>query len=691
MTEPTTLQYEGCFARLEGDRLTVENALFARTWQLTDAGLAPVSWIDRRANRNWLARQEQAPCPSGPEGPGPVQQVRLESDATPPSPVEQPSLRVVVGWRSGKRNCSLQLQIFPKLAGVRMRLTAPAAAKADSRDGSTAGGPSGVELAEQQGPAFGLADCLERFDLAGTHLKLIHPRLGDRTDIRDELSLVDEYLLHPNDAMLRLSGCLFAIEDPLTGQGLVLLKESPLPDVNPAGVEADLLVSGTGMCFYDPSGRPYGPQHPLYPLSVRIGLYGHGITPETPAGQAWSTLSYTGGRRGRTEAIQSLLRCLRRAQPGLDGIFLTNTWGDRNRDGRICESFLTEEIRTAAKLGADLVQIDDGWQKGTTSNSVNAAAGGVWEGFYAADADFWTPHPQRLPNGLEPLVELGQELGVDLGLWFAPDSSDDFAQYRTDAEILIGLHRRYGVKHFKIDGINIRSAVGLERMHAMFEAVLRGTEGKVAFDLDATAQRRGGYFGFIQAGPIFLENRYTDFHKYWPHHTLRNLWQLAEWVDPTRLQIEWLNPARWTDLYRDDPLAPSAWPIESLLATTLMASPLGWLECSGLDEQVVRRVARLAALWKEHRRDMQAGTILPLGHVPDGTGWTGFVSYTGPESGYLLLFRQLGPQRETLDLPGLDGDATCQVLFGDGSCAIQNGRASVLLDRPLGCIWVRFG
>ena len=43
-----------------------------------------------------------------------------------------------------------------------------------------------------------------------------------------------------------------------------------------------------------------------------------------------------------------------------------HTWGDRNRDARVCETFVLQEIDRAAALGLDTVQIDDGWQKGTT-------------------------------------------------------------------------------------------------------------------------------------------------------------------------------------------------------------------------------------------------------------------------------------------------------------------------------------
>lgn len=129
----------------------------------------------------------------------------------------------------------------------------------------------------------------------------------------------------------------------------------------------------------------------------------------------------------------------------------------RPEQGRaVCETFVLQEIDRAAALGLDTVQIDDGWQKGTTVNSARPL-GGVWEGYYAADADFWTPHPERFPRGLYPVAEHAAARGVALGLWFSPDSSGEFANWRRDAETLLRLWRTYGVAVFKLDGVKLRT------------------------------------------------------------------------------------------------------------------------------------------------------------------------------------------------------------------------------------------
>ena len=99
-------------------------------------------------------------------------------------------------------------------------------------------------------------------------------------------------------------------------------------------------------------------------------------------------------------------------------MFVSNTWGDRSRDARINDAFMRQEVAAGARLGVDVIQIDDGWQQGRSKNS--AQSGGVWNGFWAADPDFWNVNRARFPQGLEPVVALARQQGIGFGLWFAP-------------------------------------------------------------------------------------------------------------------------------------------------------------------------------------------------------------------------------------------------------------------------------
>ena len=284
---------------------------------------------------------------------------------------------------------------------------------------------------------------------------------------------------------------------------------------------------------------------------------------------------------------------------------------------------------------------------------------------------------------------------------------------------VLEFHHTLGVNYFKIDGVEIKSTLAERNLRRFVDAVLDATGGRVVFDLDATAGTRPDYFGLVHAGPVFVENRYTDFHRYWPHQTLRNFWKLAHYIDPVRLRMEFLNSARNQHLYAGDPLAPARYSPAYLFATVMFSSPLGWFEVSHLPAAFVEEVGALVKVWKAHREAVFRGRIIPLGAPPDGTAWTGFVSVArggvgkngvrprrkdikdfavrgsdpisrGPAA-YVLVFRELNDQPHwSVDLPMCPQDQyACTALAGDGSATMRAARLTVELPRPQSFLFAR--
>ena len=103
---------------------------------------------------------------------------------------------------------------------------------------------------------------------------------------------------------------------------------------------------------------------------------------------------------------------------------------------------------------------------------------------------------------------------MQFGLWFAPDSTIDFANWEKDAELLLQLHRELGINYFKLDAIKMHTTRGEGNLHAFFDTVLRESQGRITLDLDVTAEVRPGYFSRTDTGPIFGENRYTNWRSY---------------------------------------------------------------------------------------------------------------------------------------------------------------------------------
>ena len=277
-------------------------------------------------------------------------------------------------------------------------------------------------------------------------------------------------------------------------------------------------------------------------------------------------------------------------------------------------------------------------------------------------------------------------------MWYAPDSYDDFANWRRDADQLLAWNHDDGIDAFKLDSVKIRSKAGEQNYAALLNRVLVASSGKILLDLDVTAETRQGYFGNIAGGPLFVENRYTDMHRYWPHQSLRNLWKLAQYVDPIRLRIEFLNSDRNVQLYADDPLAPSRYTAACLFATTMFASPLGWFEDSGLSPQFIASVAPLVAEWKTQREQIYHEHTIPIGEEPDGITWTGFASVAADRrGGYLLLFRELNQDASWTAPAALfaAGKYRVTMLGGDGTVEQTGDGFRAVIPKTLGFVWVR--
>ena len=688
-------QFGPCYAHLVGNTFTIGNGLIERRWQVKRGLLYPtvlrVHAFESRSGYDWMgaAADEPAPTPALTLVDG-MPELNFVARGGQMGPTEQVSLQVELGasfampgYETPERAPLLLLysfQVFPGASSMTMRVEV-------RRGGPDApllqsSGKNGVKPAEAGGvePASPLLsaealpalDRLEWLALPAAHLRLLQVSLYDQTDIHNELVAEREWLLHPAEGSLELQGNLFVLEDSLSGQGLILLKHAPLPHARPQQNHYDLLV---------------------LPRAGRLGLYGHGLGTSAGPGYAWGVIPYSGGSVGRTLALHAYQRQFRAFDPQRDARFISNTWGDRSRDARINEDFMRKEIEAGARLGVDVIQIDDGWEQGRTANS--AMPGGVWIGFWASDPNFWQVNRARFPHGLEPVIAEARAKGLGFGLWFGPDSADSFANWQRDADTLLELHRRLGIHYFKIDGVKATSKAAERNLQRFFERVLAGSGGQVVFDLDVTAEICPGYFGAMQVGPLFVENRYTDWRRYWPHFTLRNLWKLAHYVDPARLRIEFLNNSRNTRLYAGDPLAPAAYRPGYLFATTLFANPLGWFEMSNLPEAYFEEIPPLARAWKAHRAELFGGQIVPLGSAPDGAAWTGFASVAlDGRSGYLLLFRELNQRADwTTQLPLLLPDAAYPVerLGGAGQVTVSQGQVKAHLPQAQSFLFARFG
>lgn len=519
----------------------------------------------------------------------------------------------------------------------------PVAAEQNTNSGDR----KNIEFIEDMGTS-GVDPVLDQIKPGGFHWQCRAVEFLDVTDWNNNLVLENTFIPYRKKTY---RGNLLFMHNLEKEAGLFFLKEAPGSSVQLAYNGKDFTtefghfaVNGLGLTAGDVKDNEWRKTY-----STIIGVY-------------------AGGQADQLKALRSYQKNIRTLLPARDEMVMMNTWGDRSQDSKINEKFSLLELERAAQLGITHFQIDDGWQIGKSPNSALAEGSfkNIWD-----NPDYWKPDPAKYPNGLAPIVKRGKELGVKICLWFNPSVQNDYADWEKDVAALVNLYREYGIHTFKIDGLAIPNKQSEINLNRLFDQVLVLTDNQVVFNLDATAGRRGGYHTFTGYGNIFLENRYTDWQNYYPHWTLRNLWQLSKYVPAEKLQIEFLNKWRNTDHYGQDIFAPANYSFEYLFACTMAAQPLAWFEGTGLPEEALKISGSITA-YKKIQHDFHQGTILPIGDEPSGRSWTGFQSMNN-QKGYFIFYRENNPKpvfRIETWLPE-NTKVKCTPLLGNGKGFIQ--------------------
>ncbi len=468
---------------------------------------------------------------------------------------------------------------------------------------------------EKRRPAYPL---LDRLNLGGIHWDINAVEFFDVTDRNNTLVREVRASSYKN---CQYRGNLLFMHNKLSNAGFFIIKQAPVSSIQLAYPNADFSID-------------YGKVNVL-----GVGVEGSDLNPDRWTRAYGCAIGlYAGDEQQRLTELRRFQKLERSTCSSRDEMIMANTWGDRGQDRKVNEAFCLEEIDRAARMGITHYQIDDGWQSGKSGNS---AFGGSFKNIWS-NPHYWEPDSIKYPRGLKPLTQACQEKGIELALWFNPSSQDHFADWRKDAQALIRLYKRDGIKVFKIDGVTVADKLAEERLRMMFDRVMDSTQNNVTFNIDVTASRRGGYFYMTEYGNIFLENRYTDWGNYYPHWTLRNLWMLSRYVPAERLQVEFLNNWRNKDKYPPSPYNPEHYSFEYLFATTLAGQPLAWMELSGLPDTAFTLRSRIDE-YKKIQHDFHNGVILPIGDEPSGESWCGFQSIHDSR-GYLLLYRENNSQ-----------------------------------------------
>jgi hypothetical protein len=588
-------------ALLHNDTLTLSNTVIKREFIWNNGEILSLNLIDNKTGKNLLATSSQSVFRVNNQIP--VKESFFKTEIVPEDNIHKACLKAEVLLDYGSFKLKRVFRI-------------PADVPAIACDNYIwINNETAIKKTED---FFQKPEAIENLNTSFNYPRLKAVEFFDRTDVNNNLIRTVEAQSYTRP--LELKGNLLQVHPAEPGQaGIFILKEAPCsfvqlgyPGHDFKSIKNSITVDGAGL---PDGGLPAGEWIKLYASVVGV---------------------FDGTEPGFMRSLRSYQNSIRRTIPERDDMVMMNTWGDRNQDASISEPFLKAELDACKKLGVTHFQIDDGWQQGLSVNSANKT-GARWDLWSKED---WVPNKERLPNGLKPIAEFARKKGVQLGLWFHPSNHNSYENWESDADVILGLYRDYGICYFKIDGIQLPDKLADHRLRLLFDRVSTESKGDVVINLDATAGNRTGYHYMNMYGNIFLENRYTDWGNYYPHWTLRNLWQLSAYVPSKNFQVEFLNKWRNRNVYGDNnPLAPYTIPFEYQFAITMTAQPLAWFEGTGLPEEA----AEISPVIKKYRNiqsRLHSGDVFPIGEEPDGYSWTGFQSIVNEHSGYLLVFRE---------------------------------------------------
>ena len=601
-----------CYATLRGDTLKMGNSRIERTFLWNNGNLITLTLCDKQSGKILKSKGENPDLilnrASATDG-------KLSVSDLPADGIHPSRTVATVSFRLGGLEVKRDYRLYPGVSAIGVDTHLRGNLDGISTHETSAADRKNIENAADM-KTKPVTCVLDRLELSGNHWHGKAVEFRDITDWNNNLVDTRDFISYRRT---NYRGNILCVSDGTDKGGFLFLKEAPCSGVQLAYKGGDFIadfgnfmVTGIGV---EPSDLSPSNWTPTY--SSVISSYGE-------------------GELSALTALREYQKQVRTLNPNRDETVMMNTWGDRSQDAKVNEAFCLAELERCARLGISLFQIDDGWQYGKSPNS--AVAKGSFTDIHASGL-YWKPDPVKYPNGLTPIVSRAKELGIDVGLWFNPSIQNDFADWKKDAETLLGLWEEYGIRTFKIDGLTIGNKRAETNLRQLFDTVIAKSNNEITFNLDATASRRGGYHFLNEYGNVFLENRYTDWGNYYPYQTLRNLWMLSKYVPAEKIQVEFLNKWRNAGKYGEDPYAPNNYDFSYLFAITMAGQPLAWMEANNLPEEGFE-IAPLIKKYRSIQHDFHKGVILPIGEEPSGRSWTGFQSITSPEEGYLLVYRE---------------------------------------------------
>ncbi len=336
--------------------------------------------------------------------------------------------------------------------------------------------------------------------------------------------------------------------------------------------------------------------------------------------ECWATwtILWDGGNDGMQWALKKFDRTRYPVFPERDMFLMSNTWGGANPDGAQFteEDYLMKEIPALADIGVEVMQIDDGWQKGGRFS----------------DAKGFAP---KYKNGWTDLKAKANQYGLRLGLWVT-------AQYVTTEELKKNIDD-LGFISWKVDFDHLKNRQDYEDRIQKYRAVMQYAPMKTQFSLcPEYDDPRYGWYYCKEYGSIYFQNIQEGLPEHLtmvPYQVLMQQWLMSKYFNANKLQVMLQNPKRSDGKLSDAPQHGHAY----CFAMGLPFSPVFFQSGQYLDAAGKKELKEFIALYKKYREGLFTAYTFPVGNLPDNKSWSGFqmLSEDGLKNNYLLLFREM--------------------------------------------------
>ena len=431
----------------------------------------------------------------------------------------------------------------------------------------------------------------------------------------------------------------FSVEYNKGNDGVCVVKESPKCVNQQAHV--------TGSYYSGPEG---------------LAVTGWGLDPseiiKERYRECWAdwTIVWTQGNDGMQMALKQFDRARYPAFPERDMFILSNTWGPADPDGArfTAEEYLMKEIPALAKIGVEVMQIDDGWQKG--------------EGRYN-EAKGFRP---KYSNGWSDLKTEADKYGLRFGLWITAKLSTAEELKRNVDDL--------GFISWKVDFDQLNNRADYEERILKYREVMKHSWMKTQFTLcPEYDDPRYGWYYCKEYGSIYFQNIQESLPAHLtmvPYQVLRQHWLMSKYFNSSKLQVMLQNPKRANPERSDGPQHSHSY----CFAMGVPFVPCFFQSAQNLDADEQAEIKKFISLYKENREEIFNCYTFPIGDKPDNESWSGFqminANKNGP--GYLLLFRELHnpDSRKEVQLKFLAGKSIRISDIESGKSRIQKVPAS---------------